>query len=135
MPVETIKCVDYPDKTPEAQGKKVDIEFTYELGTDLAENIKLFGEGTVNDIFLPALRLKLQKTSKIFSRKGDDVQISMTAYKPSDTMPRGERAPAVKVTDFMEIWPTLTDERKAELIAEMNATMAEQGGGTTKGKK
>jgi hypothetical protein len=123
MALETIKCVDdskHYDGMPE--GEKVEIEFQYEIPDTLEECAALFTPQAILNIFKPALRLRAQKVSKTIRRKGEDVQEFMSSWKPSDSLPRsGGGGKRDLVGDFMKAWANMPDEKRNELLAQMNA--------------
>lgn len=116
MAMETITCVDYPEGK---DGAKVEISFDYDCGDNLTDAVEKFGDETVFEIFKPALRLRAQKASKVFSRRGEDVQARMNEWNPFDALGRAPRTAAEKVADFKEVLANMTPEKRAELLAEM----------------
>jgi hypothetical protein len=119
MPIEEITCEDYPEKTASDKGPKVEIKFNFDCGDNLKDACDKFGEETVFEIFKPALRLRAQKASKVFSRRGEDVQAKMDEWKPFDALGRTPRTAAEKVADFKDILANMSPEKRAELLAEM----------------
>lgn len=119
MALEEITCEDYPEKTATDKGPKVEIKFNFDCGDNLSDAVSKFGEETVFEIFKPALRLRAQKASKVFSRRGEDVQEKMNEWKPFDALGRTPRTSAEKITDFREVLAGMSPEKRAELLAEM----------------
>lgn len=122
MSLETIKCADdskHYEGMPE--GEKVEIEFNYDIPEDLEGCVQSYGAQSILNIFKPALRLRAQKVSKTIRRKGEDVQAFMSSWKPSDQLPRssGGRKRDL-VGEFMKAWGDMPEERREELLAQMN---------------
>ncbi|MBU2249237.1 MAG: hypothetical protein KKD77_20990, partial [Gammaproteobacteria bacterium] len=95
-------------------GKSATVEFA--TGANLAENVKLFGEQIVNDIFLQQLTVKVQAGIRSCVENGKDPQAWASAYKPGTKMPSIAKDP--KAAARLAI-SQMSDEEKKALIAEL----------------
>ena len=112
--------IEIKTKAPKV-GKEATV--TYEHGATLAENVQLFGEGIVNDIFNQQLVVKIQAGVRQCLENAKDPQAWVNAYRPGVKAPSIAKDP--KAAARLAI-SQMSEEEKMALRVEMRGGISEE---------
>lgn len=105
----------------EDQEERIEATFSFTIGETLAEDIEMFGEEVVRDMWLRAAVVKGQAAVRRELENGthpDDVQEALSDWRP-DIQHTTKKDPKLTIK---QKFASLSDEEKAEVLAALGAS-------------
>ena len=114
------------DKVKDAEGKPVSTEFEYNFGNSFAERVKLFGEATVDKLFLAKATIEVQDVARnalIAGKTPAEAAQLAVAHKLGETT----RVAKDPLKAGMDALSGMTAEERKAFIKKLQARAAELG--------
>lgn len=103
---------------PEDSGERVEGSFNFQVGESLAEDIEMYGEDTVREMWLRAATVKGQSAIRSELESGthsDDVAEQLATWRP-DVTHTAKKDPK---TAILSNWKNLSEEEREAILADL----------------
>jgi len=121
-----VKATAKDPNAPEDSNERLEGQFNFSVGENIQEDVEMFGEDTVRDMWLRQAVVKAQAAVRREIENGthpDDIPEALSDWRP-DVQHTGKKDPKLEIRTKFKSLPA--EEREA-LLAEIRAELAGEG--------